>query len=330
MMAARMTDPPVGASTWASGNQVCTGHIGTFTAKAKRKAINKSFCVVRSSGRSYSAKISKVPAWKYFVLSALASGMLLYGISILYGVTGDLDLAGVSSTISEHTEPNVLLVFGLVFVIVGIAFKLGAVPFHMWIPDVYEGAPTSVTLFISTAPKLAAFAMAIRLLVDGLGGLIGSWQDMLIILAFLSMAAGNIIAIAQSNIKRMLAYSTIGHIGFLLLGILSGTVAGYASSMFYVIVYAVMTTAAFGMVILLSRRGFESDRLDDFKGLAQQSPWYAFIMLIVMFSLAGMPPFVGFWAKWFVLKEVIDAGIVWLAAFAVLFAVIGAFYYLRR
>ncbi|MEE8263063.1 MAG: NADH-quinone oxidoreductase subunit NuoN [Gammaproteobacteria bacterium] len=268
-------------------------------------------------------------AMKYFVLSALASGMLLYGISILYGVTGDLDLAGVSSTISEHTEPNVLLVFGLVFVIVGIAFKLGAVPFHMWIPDVYEGAPTSVTLFISTAPKLAAFAMAIRLLVDGLGGLIGSWQDMLIILAFLSMAAGNIIAIAQSNIKRMLAYSTIGHIGFLLLGILSGTVAGYASSMFYVIVYAVMTTAAFGMVILLSRRGFESDRLDDFKGLAQQSPWYAFIMLIVMFSLAGMPPFVGFWAKWFVLKEVIDAGIVWLAAFAVLFAVIGAFYYLR-
>ena len=200
---------------------------------------------------------------------------------------------------------------------------------HSRIPDVYEGAPTSVTLFISTAPKLAAFAMAIRLLVDGLGGLIGSWQDMLIILAFLSMAAGNIIAIAQSNIKRMLAYSTIGHIGFLLLGILSGTAAGYASSMFYVIVYAVMTTAAFGMVILLSRRGFESDRLDDFKGLAQQSPWYAFIMLIVMFSLAGMPPFVGFWAKWFVLKEVIDAGIVWLAAFAVLFAVIGAFYYLR-
>ncbi|MCI0399710.1 MAG: NADH-quinone oxidoreductase subunit NuoN [Gammaproteobacteria bacterium] len=268
-------------------------------------------------------------AMKYFVLSALASGMLLYGISILYGVTGNLDLARVSLIITEQTEPNTLLIFGLVFVIVGVAFKLGAVPFHMWIPDVYQGAPTSVTLFISTAPKLAAFAMAIRLLVDGLGGLIGSWQDMLIILSFLSMAAGNIIAIAQSNIKRMLAYSTIAHVGFLLLGILSGTLAGYSSAMFYVIVYALMTTAAFGMVILLSRSGFESDRLDDFKGLAQQSQWFAFVMLIVMFSLAGVPPFVGFWGKWFVLKEVIDAGIVWLAAFAVIFTVIGAFYYLR-
>ena len=269
-------------------------------------------------------------AMKYFVLGALASGMLLYGISILYGVShGAIDLGSLSAYISQQTDTNTLLIFGLVFVIVGIAFKLGAVPFHMWVPDVYQGSPTSVTLFIASAPKVAAFAMAIRLLVDGMEGLVDGWQGMLIILSVLSMAAGNIIAISQTNIKRMLAYSTIAHIGFLLLGIASGSYSGYAGSMFYVLTYALMSMGAFGMVILLGRKGYEADNLDDFKGLASRSPWFAFIMLILMFSLAGVPPLIGFWAKWFVLKEIVAMGYVWLAAVAVLLSVIGAYYYLR-
>ncbi len=268
-------------------------------------------------------------AMKYFVLGALASGMLLYGISILYGLTGTLELDALTARISRFDGQTELLVFGLVFIVVGIAFKLGAVPFHMWIPDVYHGAPTSVTLFIASAPKLAAFAMAMRLLVDGMYSLLSDWQAMLIILAVLSMAAGNIIAIAQSNIKRMLAYSTIAHVGFLLLGLVAGTGQGFAAAMFYVITYALMSLGAFGMVILLSRRGFESDNLDDFRGLSERSAWFAFIMLILMFSLTGVPPFLGFWAKWFVLKEIVAAGHVWLAAVAVVFAIIGAYYYLR-
>ncbi|MBT7950658.1 MAG: NADH-quinone oxidoreductase subunit NuoN [Gammaproteobacteria bacterium] len=268
-------------------------------------------------------------AMKYFVLGALASGMLLYGISMLYGVSGAIDLASLSAYISQQTGNNILLIFGLVFVVVGIAFKLGAVPFHMWVPDVYQGAPTSVTLFIGSAPKIAAFGMAIRLLVDGMEGLVDSWQGMLIILAVLSMAAGNIIAISQTNIKRMLAYSTIAHIGFLLLGIISGSQSGYAGSMFYVLTYALMSMGAFGMVILLGRKGYEADTLDDFKGLAVRSPWFAFIMLILMFSMAGVPPLVGFWGKWFVIKEIIAMGHISLAAIAVLFSVIGAYYYLR-
>jgi NADH-quinone oxidoreductase subunit N len=268
-------------------------------------------------------------AMKYFVLGALASGMMLYGMSILYGVTGSLNLEIVSAALYQHAEKNMLLVFGLVFVIAGIAFKLGVVPFHMWIPDVYQGAPTAVTLFLGTAPKLSGFALAFRLLVDGLGGLLADWQEMLIILSVLSMATGNIVAISQTNLKRMLAYSTIAHMGFLLLGLLAGSRAGYAGSMFYVIVYALMSLGSFGMIILLGRAGFESDRLEDFKGLADRSPWFAFIMLMLMFSLAGVPPFVGFWAKWFVIKEAINAGFVWLAALAVVFSIIGAFYYLR-
>ena len=268
-------------------------------------------------------------AMKYFVLGAIASGMLLYGISILYGVSGTLELPVLSAFISSQTESNVFLVFGLVFVLIGIAFKLGAVPFHMWIPDVYEGSPTSVTLFISTAPKLAAFAMAIRVLADGMHPLLQNWQEMLILLSVLSMAAGNIIAIAQTNIKRMLAYSTISHIGFMLLGILTGTASGYAGSMFYIIVYALMSMGAFGMVILMGRKGSEADLLDDYKGLSQRSPWFAFIMMILMFSLAGVPPFVGFWSKWYVIMEVINMGNIWLASAAVVFSVIGAYYYLR-
>jgi len=268
-------------------------------------------------------------AMKYFVLGALASGMLLYGISILYGVTGTLEFNLLTQQISAHGEQRILLVYGLVFIIVGIAFKLGAVPFHMWIPDVYHGAPTAVTLFIASMPKIAAFAMAIRLLVNGMQPLLVEWQQMLIILSVLSMAAGNIIAIAQTNLKRMLAYSTIAHIGYLLLGILAGTQNGFAASMFYVITYAVMSAGAFGMIIYLSRKGFESDALDDFKGLADKSPWYAFIMMILMFSMAGVPPFLGFWAKWFVFMELIAVGYVWLAVLAIVFSIIGAYYYLR-
>lgn len=271
---------------------------------------------------------------KYFVLGALASGLLLYGMSLLYGATGSLDIAEISRNIGQNagleaTNSNIVLIFGLVFVLIGMMFKLGAVPFHMWIPDVYHGAPTSVTLFIASAPKLAAFAILMRLLVDGLGELHGQWEGMLVVLAILSMGVGNIIAIAQSNLKRMLAYSTISHVGFLLLGILSGTQIGYSAAMFYVIIYALMGMGGFGMIILLSRAGFEADRLDDFKGLNNRSPWFAFMMLIFMFSMAGVPPTVGFYAKFSVLQAVVEAGWAWLAVVAVLFSVIGAFYYLR-
>jgi NADH-quinone oxidoreductase subunit N len=268
-------------------------------------------------------------AMKYFVLGALASGMLLYGMSMLYGATGSLEIAAVRKAIGAMQPDNMILIFGLVFVVVGLAFKLGAVPFHMWVPDVYHGAPTSVTLFLSTAPKLAAFAMFMRLLVGGLEGLAPHWQQMLTILSILSLATGNIIAIAQTNLKRMLAYSAIAHMGFFLLGVLAAGPNGYASAMFYVLVYAVMSLGAFGMVILLSRQGFEADNLDDLKGLNRKSPWFAFMLLLLMFSMAGVPPTAGFYAKLLVIQAVIDAGFVWLAAVAVLFSVIGAFYYLR-
>lgn len=268
-------------------------------------------------------------AMKYFVLGALASGMLLYGMSILYGVTGTLDLAKLAQAISQQTDNHILLVFGLVFIIVGLGFKLGAVPFHTWVPDVYQGAPTAVTLFIGSAPKLAAFAMLIRLLADGMQHLHTDWQQMLILLAILSMGIGNLIAIAQTNIKRMLAYSTIAHVGYLMLGVLTGTAAGYAASMFYVIVYALMSLGGFGMIILLSRAGFEAENIEDFKGLNERNSWYAFLMLILMLSMAGVPPLLGFWAKWSVLSQVIQADMVWLAIIAVIFAIIGAFYYLR-
>ncbi len=266
---------------------------------------------------------------KYFVLGALASGMLLYGMSLIYGVSGTLDLAEISGFVAGQQGDNVILVLGLVFVLVGIAFKLGAVPFHMWVPDVYEGAPTPVTLFISSAPKMAAFGMLMRLLVDGLSALQDDWTGMLAILAVLSMGIGNIVAIAQSNLKRMLAYSTIAHVGFLFLGIIAGSPSGYAASMFYIITYALMSMGGFGMIIWLGRAGFEADRLEDFRGLNDRNPWFAFLMLILMLSMAGVPPFVGFWAKWSVLREVIAAGSTWLAVVAVAFAIIGLFYYLR-
>ena len=268
-------------------------------------------------------------AMKYFVLGALASGMLLYGISMIYGSTGSLDLAQVAESIAATESMRLTTVLGLVFVVVGVAFKLGAVPFHMWVPDVYEGAPTPVTLFIATAPKIAAFGMLMRALVDGLGALAADWSQMLAILAVLSMAAGNVIAIAQTNIKRMLAYSTIAHVGFVFVGMVSGSAAGYAASMFYVLTYALMALGGFAMVIWLGHAGEQADRLDDFRGLNDRNPWFAFMMLILMLSMAGVPPFVGFWAKWSVLREVIAADATWLAVVAVLFSVIGLFYYLR-
>jgi len=268
-------------------------------------------------------------AMKYFVLGAMASGMLLYGMSMIYGVTASLDIATIRSVIASAGLDNMPLVFGLVFILVGLLFKLGAVPFHMWVPDVYHGAPTSVTMYISSAPKLAAFAIIMRLLVGGLEPLAASWQDMLIIISILSMTVGNVVAIAQTNIKRMLAYSAISHMGFFLLGIISVSANGYSSSMIYVLIYAVMSVGAFGVVLLLSRAGFESEELADFKGLNQRSPWYAFLMLILMFSMAGVPPTVGFYAKLMVIQAVVDADMVWLAIVAVLLAVIGAFYYLR-
>jgi len=268
-------------------------------------------------------------AMKYFVLGSMASGMLLYGMSMIYGATGSLDLYQVSDSIRASGSGDLMLVFGLVFLVVGLAFKLGVVPFHMWIPDVYHGAPVATTLFISTVPKLAAFAMAIRLLQTGLGELQTDWSQMLSVLAVLSIILGNLAAIAQTNIKRMLAYSTISHMGFVLMGLLPGTAAGYGASMYYVIVYSLMSAAAFGMVILLSARGVEAEKLDDFKGLNQRNSWYAAIMAMVMFSMAGVPVFVGFFAKWLVIKAALDAGLMWLAIVAVVFSVIGAFYYIR-
>jgi len=268
-------------------------------------------------------------AMKYFVLGALASGILLYGISMIYGATGALDFATVNQAIATGGLDQVVLVFGLVFLVIGIAFKFGAVPFHMWVPDVYHGAPTAVTMFVGSVPKIAAFALAMRILVDGLGALHTDWQGMLTILAVLSMAIGNVIAIAQTNIKRMLAYSTISHVGFIFLGILAGTNEGYTAAMFYTIVYAIMALGAFGMIAIMSNKGFEADQLDDLKGLNQRNPWFAGMMMLLMFSMAGVPPTVGFFAKLFVLDAVISIDMVWLALVAVAFSVIGAFYYIR-
>jgi len=267
-------------------------------------------------------------AMKYFVLGALASGMLLYGMSILYGLTGTLDIGLIADTLGKQ-ESTVPLVFATVFIVVGLAFKLGAVPFHMWIPDVYQGAPTPVTLYLGSAPKIAAFAMIMRLLAESVGALHAEWQGMLVALAVLSLGIGNVVAIAQTNLKRMLAYSTISHVGFLLLGILAGTPQGYSAAMFYIITYALMAAGAFGMIILLSRAGFEADEIDDFKGLNQRNPWFALVMLILMFSMAGVPLTVGFFAKLSVLQAVVDLDMVWLAGVAVFFSVIGAFYYIR-
>ncbi len=285
---------------------------------------------------------SSEAAMKYFVLGALASGFLLYGMSMLYGGSGTLDINELARRVATgQVASRVSLVLGVVFVIAGLAFKLGAVPFHMWVPDVYQGAPTPVTLLIGSAPKLAIFAVGYRILVEGLLPLSVDWQKMLIVLAVASLVLGNLTAIAQTNLKRMLAYSTIAQMGFMLLAMLSGVTKGdpaatataYSAAMFYVITYALTTLGTFGVILLLAREGFEAEEIADLRGLNRRSPWYAFVMLLLMFSLAGIPPTVGFYAKLVVLQALLSEGItsamVWLAVIAVVFSVIGAFYYLR-
>jgi len=269
-------------------------------------------------------------AMKYFVLGAMASGLLLYGISIFYGITGTLDISELSTLIAAQIETNpVALAFALTFIVVGLSFKLGAVPFHMWLPDVYQGAPTSVTLFIGTVPKIAGFAMAIRLLIDGLSDLQLDWSQMFVVLSVASMAIGNIVAIAQTNFKRMLAYSTISHVGFILLGLLAATETGLAAAMFYTITYAITAAVAFGVLLLLNQKGLEAENISDLSGLNDVSPWFAAMLAIAMFSMAGVPPTVGFYAKLSVINAVIQIDMVWLAIVAVLLSVIGLFYYLR-
>jgi NADH-quinone oxidoreductase subunit N len=288
--------------------------------------------------------VSTEAAMKYFVLGAMASGFLLYGLSMLYGATGSLDIGTVFKSVNAGRTNHQVLVFGLVFIVSGLAFKLGAAPFHMWIPDVYQGAPTAITVIIGSAPELAAFAIAIRLLVEGLLPLAVDWQQMLVILAIGSLLIGNLAAIAQTNLKRMLAYSTIGQMGFVLLGLVAGVVKGvapndtvlaanaYSSAMFYIVTYVLTTLATFGIILLLAREGFESEEISDLAGLNQRSPLYAGIMSICMFSLAGVPPLVGFYAKLSVLQALIASGqaaYIALAVFAVMMSLIGSFYYLR-
>lgn len=276
-------------------------------------------------------------AMKYFVLGALASGFLLYGMSMIYGATGTLDMTEIARVAGGPQVNHQVLVFGMVFLVAGIAFKVGAVPFHMWVPDVYHGAPTAITLMIAGAPKLAAFAMILRLLAEGLLAQAADWQLMLGILAVLSIALGNLTAIAQTNLKRMLAYSTIAQMGFMLLGFMSGVINGnhlsaadaYSAAMFYSIVYVLTTLGTFGVILLLARQGVECDNIEDLKGLNKKSPWLAFVMMLLMFSLAGLPPLVGFWAKLSILQVVVNAGHWWVAIVAVLFSLVGAFYYLR-
>jgi NADH-quinone oxidoreductase subunit N len=289
----------------------------------------QALCLYALVALQRDSPVATEAAMKYFVLGALASGLLLYGMSMLYGATGSLDVGEVAAAIQSGASGRTVLVFGLVFLVSGLAFKLGVVPFHMWVPDVYQGAPTAMALFIASAPKLAAFVFFMRLLVSGLQPLVADWQGMLIILAVLSIAIGNITAIAQTNLKRMLAYSAIAHMGFLLLGIIAGGSNGYSSALFYVIAYVLMTLGAFGMIMLLSREGFEADQLDDFKGLNQRSPWYAAVMLILMISMAGLPVSIGFFAKLAVFQAILERGLVWLVVVALLLSLIGAFYYLR-
>ena len=310
----------VGMMIMVSGQNMLTLYVGLELLSLSLYAL---VALDRDNARATEA------AMKYFVLGALASGMLLYGMSMIYGMTGSLNIAEINNALQSGQNIHAMLILGLVFIVAGLAFKLGAVPFQMWVPDVYEGSPTAVTMLISSVPKLSAFAFVIRILVQGLQTLAVDWQQMLMIMAVLSIVIGNITAIAQTNLKRMLAYSTISHIGFVLYGLMSASINGFVYALFYVVSYVLMTLAGFGIILLLSRKGFEADKLDDLKGLNQRSPWHAFLMLIVMFSMAGVPPTLGFYAKFSVLQSALQAGYLWLVVFAVLMAVIGAFYYLR-
>ncbi len=284
-----------------------------------------SYALVASNRES---GLASEAAMKYIVLGSLASGLLLYGMSLIYGATGSLHLDVIREAI-PHSEERVLLITGAVFMIAGVAFKLGAAPFHMWLPDVYQGAPAPIALFISSAPKLAAFGMAYRLLEMGVGPLSTELQLLIAGLAAVSLVIGNLMAIAQSNLKRMLAFSTVSHIGFLLMGIAGGGSQGYAAALFYALAYAIMSTAAFGAIVALSRAGFEAENIEDFKGLNARNPWMAGLVLCIMASLAGIPPFLGFWTKLAVLGAAVNGGLLWLAILGVLCAVVGCFYYLR-
>jgi len=280
--------------------------------------------MMRSKERCIEAAI------KYFIIGAVASGMLLYGLSLFFGATHSLDLSVVASVISAMpAEAHLILIFGLVFVIAGIAFKLGAAPFHSWVPDVYDGAPSSVTLLISAAPKMAAFGLAVRFFIDAAPGLHVQWDEVLIVIGLLSIALGNLVAIVQSNIKRLLAYSSIAHIGYMILGLACGTLSGESAALFYMVTYALTSLGVFGMIVLLSKTGFEANEISDFSGLSQRQPWLAFMMLLMMFSLAGIPPLVGFIAKVGILEALIREHSVWLAVVAIIFSIIGAYYYIR-
>lgn len=269
-------------------------------------------------------------AMKYFIMGAIASGILLYGMSMFYGATGSLDIANIATAVAGTPEDKrMILYFGLVFLIVGIGFKFAAFPFHMWAPDVYHGAPTSVTLFLGSVPKLAAMGMLLRLIVQMLPALMQQWQLIFTVMAVGSMFFGNLFAIAQDNFKRMLAYSSIAHIGYMLLGLIAGTQEGFAAALFYILVYALSSMAGFAMLLMLSREGFDAENLEDFRGLNQRSPWYAFMLLLVMFSMAGIPPLVGFFAKFAVLKALVAVNMIWLAVLSLVFAIIGIFYYIR-
>ena len=313
----------LGMMVMVSGHSLLTLYLGL-------EIMSLSLYALIATARDRASAIEA--ALKYFVLGAIASGLLLYGMSMIYGISGSLDIAQISSFASASTlgsQQTLILNFGLVFLVIGVAFKLGAVPFHMWVPDVYQGSPTSVTMFLSTVPKIAAIALLIRLLIDGLGDLQHYWADLFMILAVLSIAVGSLVALTQSNIKRMLAYSTISHIGFVLLGFVTGVVDGYGAAVFYVLAYILMSLAAFGSIIVLNRKGFEADQISDFQGLSKHSPWFALIMLVVMLSMAGVPPFIGFYSKLFILQQVVAEGYVILAITAVIFAVISAYYYLQ-
>ena len=313
----------LGMMVMVSGHNLLTLYMGL-------EIMSLSLYALIASARDRAVAIEA--ALKYFVLGAIASGLLLYGMSMIYGITGSLDIAQISNFARASTlasQQTLILNFGLVFLVIGVAFKLGAVPFHMWVPDVYQGSPTSVTMFLSTVPKIAAIALLIRLLIDGLGDLQHYWSDLLMIIAVLSIALGSLVALMQSNIKRMLAYSTISHIGFVLLGFVTGVVEGYGAAVFYVLVYILMSLAAFGSIIVLNKNGFEADQISDYQGLSKHSPWFALIILVVMLSMAGVPPFIGFYSKLFILQQVIAEGYVILAVIAVVFAVISAYYYLQ-
>ena len=308
----------LGVFVLASANSLLTVYVGV---ELLALSVYAMVAFNRESG------IAAESAMKYFVLGAIASGALLYGMSMIYGLTGTLSI----DVLADHLrgEPSLGVVLGLVFIVVAVAFKMGAVPFHMWLPDVYHGAPTAVTLFISTAPKLAYFALAFRLLAEGLQGVVQDWSQMLSALAVLTLIVGNLVALAQTNMKRLLAYSTIANVGFIVLGFVAGTPAGYSAALYYTIVYVLTALGSFGVVVLASRKGFEADELDHYKGLHARDPLLAFMMMMLMFSTAGVPPFVGFWAKLRIIQELWATNHPWLVIIAAAVSVVGAFYYLR-